>query len=83
MKKWKIKEKIESFLKQNGAKPWDVLPTHLVAPNGHKFCVECSGDVFAIFHRDSIWGCKQNFFEWNSCPELEQKAMDFIKEKIK
>lgn len=83
MKKHQIKQKIEDFLIQNGGKPWNISNKHLIMPNGHKFCVECDGDVFAIFHRDSEWGNKQNFFEWNSCPDLEQKAFEFVQSKIK
>ena len=83
MKKQKIKEKIETFLISNGGKRWEISEKHIVMPNGHKFCVDYSGEVFAIFHRDSIWGEKKNFFEWNACPDLERKAMEFVQEKIK
>lgn len=82
MEKNQIKQKIESFLLSNGGKRWEISEKHIVMPNGHKFCVDCSGDVFAIFHRDSVWGAKKNFFEWNSCPDLEQKAFSFINSKI-
>lgn len=82
MEKNQIKQKIESFLLSNGGKRWEISEKHIVMPNGHKFCVDCSGDVFAIFHRGSVWGEKKNFFEWNSCPDLEQKAFSFINSKI-
>ena len=78
MEKNQIKQKIESFLLSNGGKRWNISEKHIVMPNGHKFCVDCSGEVFAIFHRDSIWGNKKNFFEWNTSPDLEKKALDFV-----
>ena len=79
----KIKDLCLELLKNNGAKPWELMQGHFITPNGHRFSFDCSGDVFAIFHRVGEWGEKQNFFAWNNDAQLEQKATDFIKSKIK
>lgn len=87
----KIKNLCIEFLKNNGAKPWHwgtddpfhYVDGNFITPNGHRFSFDCSGDVFAIFHRVSEWGEKQNFFAWNNEKDLEKKALDFIKSKIK
>lgn len=83
MKKSDFKKKIESFLIDSGCKRWNVLPKSFIAPNGHRFTVDVEGSIFALFHRESEWGKKDNFFEFWNCPELETNTLNFINERLK
>ena len=50
---------------------------------GHRFTVDVEGSIFALFHRESEWGKKDNFFKLWDCPELETNTLNFINERLK
>lgn len=82
MNKKQLKNKLEGLLISSGCKEWGVLRGYLIAPNGHRFFVDIEGSIFAIFHRESEWGKKDNFFELWKSPDLEKNALNFLKNRL-
>lgn len=78
-----IYKKIENFLIVNGCKAWQYQKGCFIAPNGHRFSCEMSSGIVAIFHRDSEWGKKSNYFVLISDSLALEKAFCFIDHKLK
>lgn len=78
-----IYKKIESFLIANGCEPWGKFKNNFIAPNGHRFSFETTSGIISIFHRDSEWGRKSNFFEWIREDSTLEKTFSFIERKLK
>jgi hypothetical protein len=78
-----IYKKIENFLIVNGCEAWQNQKGCFIAPNGHRFSCETSAGIIAIFHRDSEWGKKSNYFVLISDNMALEKALCFIDHNIR